>query len=330
MSEGDYRLEKTGVIEGSEKQESQLEKDPDTLIADVSSSIAAEGNKALKMNEELLDKFKKNKNTEVGEIINESALEIEAALDCSRRRLKEVKEEIAADQSVESLPDDFKRAADMLAKALADKEKSAERGYIYTYGSLLEKTSKGREILIESLSWMEQNFYVNNGDVFQRLVLVAIDKIDNSIVGLQLSDIKSKENKQVATGEIITRLRGGGIAMPLSRAYEYILKRLANECEQNFPGYTKLEWLIENANLWRLEQLRVKETDDDLTSKEDEQKRWQSLYGDNGKFGLQKVGDYTYSKIIKPDIKEGVSYERQKVDLTKFKEIQELLKEFVD
>lgn len=234
-------------------------------------------------------------------------------------------------------PENFKEAALVLLKSLRAKENAAKEGYVFTFGSSTEQTSQGKEINVDSLSWLSDDGFATDNK--QRLVLVATDKIDGRVVGLRLSDIRkdgifSDENgnyinKEKISGEILTRWRGEGLAPALDNAFLKTVTKVANYYQQNFPANYQFNWEVENANLKRLEEKKTDGLSEDKSDElELEQKRWQSVYGENGKLGFKKDDEYKYSKIVEPKLEAGISYDMEKVDFEKYQKIEESLEEF--
>jgi hypothetical protein len=249
---------------------------------------------------------------------------------------EQTKKEIEIPANLEKeTPENFKKAASILLRSMESLEDTAEKGYVFSGESLVEKTSRGKEINVDYLSWISDDGFAS--DMKRRLVLIATDLADGRLVGLRLSDIKKDgfrldENgeyidQEKVVGEILTRDRGEGIAPALDSAFLKVISRLANYYQQEYAGNNQLNWVVENANLRRLEERKEDGlSESDLKELEEEQARWQSVYGENGKFGFQKIKDNYYSKIIKPDVKEGESYEMQSVDMVKFKKMEDTLR----
>lgn len=233
-------------------------------------------------------------------------------------------------------PENFKNAASILLRSLKSLEDTAEQGYVFSGESLVEKTSRGQEINVDYLSWMADEGFAT--DLKRRLVLIATDLADGRLVGLRLSDIKKDGfyvnengeyvNQEKVTGEILTRDRGEGIAPALDSAFLKVITQLANYYKQEYPGNNQLNWVVENANLKRLEEKKAAGlSEPELKKLEEEQARWQSVYGENGKFDFKKTDKNTYLRTINPDIKEGESYEMTSVDMEKYKKIEKTLEE---
>lgn len=76
--------------------------------------------------------------------------------------------------------------------------------------------------------------------------------------------------------------KGQGLAWPVEHAFQQFLQFYADR--KQLP----VMWKIENQNLEKLEEYREKEDADPvlLDSMEEEQRRWQALYGPGGKLGV--------------------------------------------
>ena len=233
-------------------------------------------------------------------------------------------------------PKNFLRGIDVLDTSLSILEDDAKNGHVFTYPQMSEKTSQGKVLNIDVLSWNDTRGR-ENGDDRQAVTLIAKDSNSGEVVGIRLSYISKGElkydkekddyvSKQKVSGEIITKLRGEGIAPALDNAFLKVITMMANDYKQRFPGNTEFDWVVENANLKRLLAKKEKGlTDSELRELETEQKRWQAIYGEGGKFGFKKTGEYDYVKTIVPEVEAGKSYQMEKVGMDKYKEIQRSL-----
>jgi len=239
-------------------------------------------------------------------------------------------------ESGKKTPENFSRAAKILRNALKRLEKTAEEGYVFSYDPIMEKTSQGKEIKVDSLSWGSDDGIMTESK--WRVVCVATDPTDGKVVGLRLSDIRkdgmTKDEKKgfvdklKITGEILTRWRGEGIAPALDKAFLKVATQYVNYYKQELVGEFQFNWSVENANLKRLNEKKEQGlSGPELEELEVEQKRWQAVYGEGGKMGFEKVGEYDYSRIVEPQMEEGKSYDLQPVDLEKFKKIEAALEE---
>lgn len=312
------------VVNNVEKEESLIEVKTEVLnnIDDDSNSVLVEGSDLITSIEDLSEEEKNNFNNIQEEV---------------KKLQEQTKETVESAANLEKeTPEDFRRASEILLKSLEHVEDDAKDGYVFSGESIIEKTSRGQEINVDYLSWKAGDNGLTS-ETRRQLVLIATDLISNRLVGLRLSDIKEdglyrKENgdyafKEKVTGEILTRDRGEGIAPALDNAFLKVITRLANYYKQEYPGNNELNWVVENANLERLKEKKANGlSESDLKKMEDEQARWQSVYGENGKFNFKKIDDNYYSKRIEPDIKEGELCNMESVDMEKFEKIKNTLK----
>ncbi len=313
------------------KSENIVELDWEKLIETTESKVEHEAANAISEGEHILDTIPnvtENEKKEFGEIKNE-------IVNLQKETQNELEKSFDTNKKT---PENFAKAASVLLSALRGMEESAERGYVFTYDPIMEKTSQGKEIKVDCLSWIgDDGFAIANK---RRVVLVATDPVDGKVVGLRLSDIRQDGllkdekrgfvNKETITGEILTRLRGEGIAPALDNAFLKTVTKIVNYYKQEFLGEHQFNWVVENANLKRLNQKKEDGlSGPELEELETEQKRWQAVYGENGKLGFSKVDDTRYEKVVLPDFKEGENYEMPRVDMDKYHSIQAALEECV-
>jgi len=325
-------LEKPENLEVESKPESPEAFDFEKNTALIKANIDQEAESALAEGEQIFNtipsvdeaeqkEFSDIKN-EITDLQNNTQIEIEKNLDTSKKT-----------------PENFVNAARTLLDSLKSQEKSAEEGYVFSYEPIIEKTSQGKEINVDSLSWVSDDGFATDNK--RRLVLVATNPIDGKVVGLRLSDIRPDGlvrdeergyvNKEKITGEILTRLRGEGIAPALDNAFVKVITQVANHYKQEFSGEHQFNWSVENANLKRLNKKKEEGlSGPELEELETEQKRWQSVYGEEGKFGFKKTDEYDYVRTIEPQLEEGKSYDLQKVDMEKYKKIEAALEECLE
>ncbi len=325
-------LEKPEKLEVGPKPENpedfSLEKKAALIKAGVNQeteNVLAEGEKIFNtipsVDEEEKKEFIDIKN-EIIDLQNSTKAEIEKNLDTNKKT-----------------PENFVQAARVLLDSLKAKEKSAQEGYVFSSDPITEKTSQGKEIKVDSLSWISDDGFATENK--RRIVLVATNPLDGKVLGLRLSDIrpdgfvkdenKGYVNKEKITGEILTRLRGEGIAPALDNAFVKVITQVANHYKQEFSGEFQFDWSVENANLKRLNKKKEEGlSGPELAELETEQKRWQSVYGEEGKFGFKKTDEYNYVRTIEPKPEEGKSYDLQKVDMEKYKKIEAALEECLD
>ena len=151
------------------------------------------------------------------------------------------------------------------------------------------KTSKGEPLKISTV-------FINNYAFKERLIaeigpenvdrfvfLVAQDSQGN-ILGVE--SVQFTYQNQVGVF-ILTFEKNRGISTPLSLACMDVIQRYANEIQKPVEGE------ITNYNLQRLQELQAENhkkvegvTDGIIAEKKAEQARWQTNWGDRGKFGL--------------------------------------------
>jgi hypothetical protein len=328
----DANLEKPEKLELEPKPESPEEFDFEKEAALIKANVNQEAEKALAEGEEIfanipvVDEEEKKEFSAIKEEITNLQEETQAEIEKSLDQGKET-------------PENFIKAARVLLESLRAQEKEAEAGYVFSYDSITEKTSQGKEIKVDTLSWISDDGFATDNK--RRVVLVATNPVDGKVVGLRLSDIRpdgltqDKEkgyvNKEKVSGEILTRLRGEGIAPALDNAFVKVITKIANYYKQEFSGEHQFDWSVENANLKRLNRKKEEGlSGDELKELENEQKRWQSVYGEAGRFGFKKTDEYNYIKTIEPQLEEGKTYEPEKVDMEKYKKIEAALEECVN
>lgn len=205
---------------------------------------------------------------------------------------------------------------------------------LHTYGSLVEKNSSNRAFTVENIWWQGDAPFINGRKNVERtMLLVGIDVLTKKIAGLrQLNLTKTNTGKYEVEGEIQTGIRGIGAATAIDKGLIEILQKLSNELEQ------EVSWKVTNAHLYNIENFKTKwdpymtgkkleEYKENLLRKEEEQKRWQSLYGDEGTFGLTlNSGSLrVYSRKFIPENTENISCYNNVITDEKYEEIATLL-----
>ncbi len=122
----------------------------------------------------------------------------------------------------------------------------------------------------------------------ERAFLVARDE-NNTIVGTRIASLLFEQIPFKGKGRILVKSsikifeKGKGFAWPVEQAFQQLLQHYADE--KGIP----FVWRIENDNLIQLEQYREDPNRDPLilAQKEEEQLRWQALYGEGGKIGIR-------------------------------------------
>lgn len=125
--------------------------------------------------------------------------------------------------------------------------------------------------------------------------LLALDS-DKQLVGhrrqagVVQNDLVSGEPYLHSEGYVIVAKRGQGLGHALSLATDHRMQAMANELQ------TKVVWQAKNKNLLQLELDRKRVVnfpsgvvEGFLQNSEQEQERWQSIYGDKGLLGLRKL-----------------------------------------
>ncbi|PJE77146.1 hypothetical protein COV05_00860 [Candidatus Uhrbacteria bacterium CG10_big_fil_rev_8_21_14_0_10_48_16] len=127
----------------------------------------------------------------------------------------------------------------------------------------------------------------------QRLYLIAKDSSDH-VVGIRTTSLFHLQNKIDARSIIKVIHKGGGYATPIDEAFQQQLQDIANRHQM------PVVWYVTNQNLERLEEYRTERSVNKqiLRNMEQEQERWQALYGDGGKFGIVK-GKKTFTPTTK-------------------------------
>ncbi len=133
------------------------------------------------------------------------------------------------------------------------------------------------------LAHLVQNAFVGG----ERAYLVAKDE-SGRVVGTRVSSLfherriaRGKEGILVKSKIKIVE-KGQGLAWPVEQSFQLFLQFYADT--KKMP----VIWKIENQNLEKLEEYREKiDVDPEvIRSMEEEQRRWQALYGEGGKLGV--------------------------------------------
>lgn len=155
----------------------------------------------------------------------------------------------------------------------------------------LEVMAKDGEVLKVSGYY----FHFTFGDDRSPVSMVySSDKEENAILRIF---VKNSKGEIIATrnatlfgkineisSEIKVRDKGRGYARPVDEAFMTQLQWLSDELQ------VPLTWRIRNSNLEKLVDYRLREDRDPkvLAALEEEQKRWMSLYGNEGKLGIKQ------------------------------------------
>ncbi len=232
------------------------------------------------------------------------------------------------------LPKDFRVFLVTAIGALNALKEKLHKKELHTYGSLIEKNSSNRAFVVENIWWQGDMPFVNGRNNIERtMLLVGIDFLTKKIAGLrQLNLTKTTTGKYEVEGEIQTGIRGIGAATAIDKGLVEIIQKLSNELGQ------EVVWKVTNAHLYNIENFKTKltpymagkeleEYKEDLFKKEEEQKRWQSLYGNDGIFGLtlNSRSLRVYSRKFTPENTESVTYDNNLITDEKYEEIVTLL-----
>lgn len=213
-------------------------------------------------------------------------------------------------------PEDFKELVNGILHELPLLQKSLESEQFLTYGQTIEKTTSGREILIDAIEMSYENL--------KKIAILAADAKTHKITGLRIVDL-SGSSFMYARGNINVRERGQGIATILDKTLVKILQNIANKNQHN------IVWEVTNGNLTRLRELEEKGLDQaKINDARLQQERWQKLWGAGGEFGHTLISEHdkssyrrkftpNNSKILKP----------MPLDKKRFDEIIEALKQVV-
>lgn len=143
----------------------------------------------------------------------------------------------------------------------------------------------------EKISLASKYYYFRGKDIQpceppgegMRHYLLARDE-KNEIVGTRISSIFRERNRLVARSKIMVKDRGQGMASVVEESFITALQHLANSEQQ------KVVWEVYNENADTLERQEKMDVLDDETLRQlrEEQKRWQHLYGEGGKYKIHK------------------------------------------
>lgn len=130
--------------------------------------------------------------------------------------------------------------------------------------------------------------------------------VAGEIVGMRIVPLFQNDRSMDAFSKIIVRDKGKGYGSALDEVYVQLLQDFADEYDKN------VVWNISNENLDKLNTYKAEDKADPtkVSMLEEEQKRWQSLYGDGGKFGIVKgkrVFRPSGVKILISDTKSSVN-----------------------
>ncbi len=241
-------------------------------------------------------------------------------------------------ESKDIAPENYKEWAHVLYRILEGNKKAVESGHVFTYDQHTETTSRGTDILIDTLIWPRNEDWkvVPDGNQ-QRGALIAVNKKTKKIAGIRIIEThtESDPNKiffgsKIVTGVIATRERNTGVATVIDASFVTMLQNMANE-NTHLGIEPSLIWQARNTNLVMLEKFRKEKPEAlGLKENEDEQERWKSLYwGEDSKFKLEQSTEdpEIFTRIFKPDSKP--TTEKKIVDMKKYEEILAVLRESI-
>jgi len=166
------------------------------------------------------------------------------------------------------IAEDYKKHLDREARELGQLLKDEKINFGPTYRVI---TSQGEEIEIRSVFFEKQ--IVLSEETSREYRLFAQDSTRNLLGNRRLAVYPpvNEGSPSIVVGEIATAYRGKGIASAMELAANDLLQREAKRTNH------EILWKVENNNLMR--------------TNVEEQKRWQSMYGENGALGFDKKGE---------------------------------------
>ncbi len=170
-----------------------------------------------------------------------------------------------------------------LVESSAEFLEEAEQTGRLRFGPLYHgSTSEGMAVDVQDFSATYPNFM--SGTRSENHILVATDSAGN-ILGIRAAAAEQSDStsqQEEYSGHIITIKKGRGVATVIESAFIHLLQRKADESGKI------IYWKVANQNELDLESLRA--TGAPTEDKDQEQKRWQALYGVGGKFGFKAMG----------------------------------------
>ncbi len=117
----------------------------------------------------------------------------------------------------------------------------------------------------------------------ERLYLIAVNPT-GEVAGTRFTTLFFLGDKIEATSSIRVMQKGKGYASPIDDAFQRQLQAVADKKKET------VVWRVTNENLERLEEYRQTEGANSqvMEEMEEEQKRWQALYGPDNKLGIDK------------------------------------------
>jgi hypothetical protein len=176
-----------------------------------------------------------------------------------------------------------------LEKLTEDSPQSLVYGPVY-FG----ENNLGEKLRISSYFQTKQKNL--SGNSFDNYYLVCSDS-QGVTLGYRAMELKPRNGFIQATGKIRVDNKGQGYAVPIEIASMDILNRESTRIR------LPIDWMISNANLEVLDSLRRKTifTDEKILEKEQEQERWQAVYGSLGFVGASlNPADGYYHRSFTP------------------------------
>lgn len=163
------------------------------------------------------------------------------------------------------------------------------------------------------------------GDITGRMIMYLLND-RSEVVGQRVANLDnnyfSNEAPYSVSGNVTIGQRGKGLHYPTERGFTDILQEISNESQAD------IEWVVANNNLSKLKNIQASEQSTEvlISEKEEEQKRWQSVYS---RFGLKDLGEGIYSKIIHPKgVQEKLSStEDEKLRATQLERLGQILEQ---
>lgn len=164
------------------------------------------------------------------------------------------------------------------------KENGAKRRDLGFGPTYYLRTSGGLDVSIRSIFTLQ-----NTQPDHYMLVATSAEGV---VVGYRSSQILHFQDEWISTGFIYSAIRKKGVATAIDSANKDFMQRTANQWNKNITWETYNEnaaGLIDEKRKWRDKEPEALSAGE-IAEKEVEQKRWKSLWGANGKFGMGENG----------------------------------------
>lgn len=163
---------------------------------------------------------------------------------------------------------------------------------LHREASVSIETKKGEKLNCEIVYWSASGYEDCSSGDFTHIVIVRNSK--GEAIGTRISKLYDTDEGMVVNSLIELRDKGRGYAMPIETVFMNSLQQFSDKLNK------KVIWKIVNGN--RDAFIKYKWSDDPdpkfLAALEEEQKRWQTLYGEGGKLGVVKG-----KKVFSPRLK---------------------------